>query len=218
MRNHYGLGCVLLVSSMTYGIEPYTCRNGLFPDAVGHVSLAAISAPNGSPAYFRDDAAGCPQAGTCVTKAYLVKGDSVLIARQEAGWSCAWYFGKKDEFVGWLPSSSLTSRPAISPKPEDWLGIWKPINSDDVIHITHGSGAEFQIKGHATWHGAMSVHVGSVSASAAPSGDTLTVREGNDEYSCAMTMQLVSGNLVVKDNSNCGGMNVRFNDVYRKAK
>ncbi len=217
MRHNLLLWFALLTTTATYGIEPYSCRNGLFPDAVGHISLATISSPSGSQTHFHDDAAGCPQAATCIEKAYLVKGDTVLIARQEAGWSCAWYFGKKDEFVGWLPDSALTRQSVTPPKLTDWLGNWRPIAGDDVIHITrHGTETQLQIKGHATWHGSVSEHEGSLSGTATPSGDLLTVSEGNDTYSCVVSMQLVSGNLVVKDNSNCGGMNVRFNDVYRK--
>lgn len=96
---------LLLLLSLAYpahSLEPYTCQNGAFPSFDGEISSAVITADSGSRVHFRDDAKGCPDAETCIQRAYLINGYRVLLSHRESRWACAWYFGKKMEFVGWL--------------------------------------------------------------------------------------------------------------------
>ncbi|MCA1633634.1 MAG: hypothetical protein LC802_07935 [Acidobacteria bacterium] len=51
-----------------------------------------------------------------------------------------------------------------------------------------------------------------MNAKARPAGNVLTV----EEDSCRVTLRLVGDYLVASDNSECGGMNVRFDGVYRR--
>jgi hypothetical protein len=210
---------VLSCIGAAHAVEPYSCRNGLFPRAAGTVSAAVVSAADKVP--FRDDAEGCPQADSCVRKAYLVKGDAVLVSSAESGLSCAWYFGRTREFVGWLPSEALTALPAAAPSPSDWIGTWVPIAGGQSIRIA-GGGAAFELSGEAQWRGGRDeagepvVHVGSFRGRAAPAGDRLTLDADGGESGCVVRMQLVSRSLVVSDNALCGGVNVRFDNVYRR--
>lgn len=211
-----GLFCV----SAAHAVEPYSCRNGLFARAAGTVVPAVVSAAD--KVAFRDDAEGCPQAASCARKAYLVPGDAVLVSSMELGWSCAWYFGRAREFVGWLPSAALTVLAAPIPSPSDWIGSWIPIGGGQRIRIAAGRGAAFELSGEAQWRGGRDeagepvVHVGSFRGSAAPAGDRLTLDADHGESGCVVRMQLVSHSLVVSDNALCGGVNVRFDNVYRK--
>lgn len=211
---------LLFCVSAAHAIEPYSCRNGLFPRAAGTVSAAVVSAADKVP--FRDDAEGCPQAASCVRKAYLVKGDAVLVSSSESGWSCAWYFGRAHEFVGWLPSDALAVLPAAMPSPSDWIGTWVPIAGGQSLRIAAGRGTALELSGEAQWRGGRDeagepvVHAGSFRGSAAPAGDRLTLDADDGKSGCVVRMQLVWHSLVVSDNALCGGVNVRFDNVYRR--
>ncbi|WP_417777775.1 hypothetical protein [Stutzerimonas xanthomarina] len=217
------LWCVLLAPSVQ-ALEAYSCRNGFFPAFAGQVRHAEITADAGERVHFRDDAAGCPDNASCVQKAYLIDGDRLLLGKQTAGWACVWYFAEKREFVGWLPARNLTVDPP-PPKPtaDDWTGRWEPITGGNTIAIAKPSPDEpLAVEGQAIWQGGLNgfgervVHLGAFSGRAWPAGDLLQVAEGDGDYDCSVTLQYVTGNLVVTDNSHCGGMNVRFDDVYRK--
>jgi hypothetical protein len=56
------------------------------------------------------------------------------------------------------------------------------------------------------------IHTGVVNGSARPEGNVLVV----EDDICRATLRLVGDYLVVSDNSDCGGMNVRFDGVYRR--
>jgi hypothetical protein len=211
---------------MVQAIEPYMCRNGLFPRFVGQVQSAKVIAEASERIYLRDDYKGCPGLDSCITKSYLVSGDRVLIGNAEAGWSCIWYFGKEREYVGWIPSDHLaTYDGARIPLIAEWLGKWKPIAGDDSIEISLDSqdGTLF-VKGLATWHGGSDfhgndvVHEGAFEGTAEPNGPRLTVIQGDEKYKyyCKVELQLVSDSLIASDNGICGGVNVRFDNVYRK--
>ncbi|QQA76110.1 hypothetical protein [Pectobacterium parmentieri] len=59
------------------------------------------------------------------------------------------------------------------------------------------------------------MHFGSISASAKPTGNRLQWSDSSEGFECSGVMQLINGYLIVEDNGQCGGMNVRFNDIYR---
>ncbi len=206
-------------------IEPYSCRNGSFPAYDGAFSLGEITARAEERIHFRDDGKGCPTHPGCVEKAYLVNGDPVIVAQQEAGWACAWYFGTNREFVGWLPDASIKPLPVPdSPPLEAWSGSWKPIIGGNQIHIRPSDIAGLlDAEGSAIWASGLThsgepiEHLGSFAGSAAATGTALSIREGIDDWTCQVDLQLVGIYLVVHDNHQCGGMNVRFNDIYRKA-
>lgn len=215
--------CMLLAPPVQ-AIEAYSCRNGLFPAFAGQVRQAEVVADSGQRVHFRNDAAGCPEDESCLQKAYLVDGDRLLVGNQADGWACVWYFAEKREFVGWLPARNVSSRTAPTPSTDVWIGRWLPIAGGNSIVISRPSptGPLFA-EGEAIWYGGLNshgeriVHVGAFAGKAQPSGDLLKIAEGDSDHDCSVTLQYVAGNLVVSDNSHCGGMNVRFDDVYREA-
>ena len=40
-------------------------------------------------------------------------GDRILVGNRWEDWRCIWYFGKKSEYVGWLPASAIEVRPDL---------------------------------------------------------------------------------------------------------
>lgn len=191
------------------------CRNGLFPSDEAEFKLAKVGGNWTARIHFFNDDDGCPgEEVKCETKSYLITGDEVIVSRRYGSWVCAWYQPRKgDETVGWLPADKLiVSEPAASPALENWLGQWK--YDDQSLSIRRGSKSRvLKVTGNAVWRGGGgNVHVGRVEAESSPEGRELVVIEEE----CRVTLKLVGSYIVARDNSECGGMNVRFNGVYRK--
>jgi hypothetical protein len=215
--------CMLLAPSVQ-AIEAYSCRNGFFPAFAGQVRHAEVIARAGERVHFRDDAAGCPDDASCLQKAYLVNGDTLLVGNQADGWACVWYFAEKREFVGWLPARNISTETTPPPLTAAWIGRWLPIAGSNSIVITRPSPTgPLAVEGEAIWQGSVNGQgerldqLGAFAGQAQPSSDLLKIVDGEEDYACRVTLQYVAGNLVVTDNSHCGGLNVRFDDVYRKA-
>lgn len=58
---------LVLFSGATYAIEPYTCRNGAFPEYEG-IKPARIVAGDGEKVHARKDSEGCPKDDKCREK------------------------------------------------------------------------------------------------------------------------------------------------------
>lgn len=216
--------CCLAIAGLATAAEPYSCRNGSFPSRLDVVAAGRIADSAGSRVHFRNDDAGCPEAAACVQKAYLVPGDKVLTAQRDGAWICAWYFGKRREYVGWLPVGAVVHQPPPPSVIDDWVGTWTPIAGENEIVIrrdpaSKGLSAEGTalLLGVEFPDGSRNVHFGEFSGKGRPAADRWTVGNPDEEHDCVVDMRLVAGRLVVHDNANCGGMNVRFDDIYRKS-
>lgn len=223
------VGLFLLLTSLTGQAEQGSCRNGHFPASEVRFSIAEVSGAREGRSHFFDDGEGCPEGAHCRRKSYLVDGDQILIAQRNGDWSCVWYAGQKTngarrvgarrEFVGWMDSADLRRLPVKQASAQDWIGEWHFY--DNRLLISAGNEDALEVSGEAVWYGGINsygepvVHVGSLAgAGLVTDGNLLRVREGEDEYSCQARLRLVGSSLVVDDNGNCGGMNVRFNGVY----
>ncbi len=193
------------------------CRNGLFPSDEAEFKLATVSGIRGTQLHFFNDTDGCPSADAkCKLRSYLSTGNQVVVSRRYGSWICSWYQPRKgSETVGWLPVDSLViTGQAASPAFEKWIGRWKYDEQSLSIRRDSKSRA-LMVKGDAIWRGAGdNVHVGRVEAGALPQGHELILIEEE----CRVTLKLVGDYIVANDNSECGGMNVRFNGVYRRAR
>lgn len=208
--------------SVANALEPYTCRNGLFP-SFETIEYAEVSGDSTGRSYFYDDDKDCPQKESCKRKTYIIKGDKILVSELgDANWACVWYFGKKHEFVGLMNKKNLTKIQTQIPSIKDWVGTWRPAAGSNEIIIKALADGKLSVSGNAVWHGGRIsndyevTHVGEFSGEAHPKGNRLIVQ--SDEYDCVVKFQLVQGNLAVTDNGNCGGANVRFDDVYRRVR
>jgi hypothetical protein len=195
------------------GNPPNFCRNGAFPGDGGDFRAAHVVGAKGSRAYFHGDEEGCPGA-KCRTKAYVIPGDEVIVSRSFGDWLCAWYQPPKGgETVGWIPAHQLSPSETLkSPPPADWLGKWGFYIQ--TLDIRRGAKAGMlRVEGEAFWQGlGDNIHTGAVSGEARPEGNVLVV----EDDICRVTLRLVGDSLVVSDNSDCGGVNVRFDGVYRR--
>lgn len=193
------------------------CRNGLFPSDEAEFKPATVSGTKGTQIHFFNDDDGCPSAAAkCSMRSYLITGDQVLVSRRYGSWICSWYQPRMgSETVGWLPVESLViSEHPASPALEKWIGRWKYYDQSLNIRRDSKSGTLI-VKGDAMWRGTGdNVHVGSVAARSLPQGNELILIEEE----CRVTLKLVGDYIVASDNSECGGMNVRFNGVYRKGR
>jgi hypothetical protein len=222
-RSNVSLALLAIVLVATVG-SPFSafaqgetdCRNGLFPRYGPDFERGRIEGKAGDKVRFQDDAPGCPSTtdAKCVKKAYLVPGDTVLVGKRMAEWICAWYQPKKGaETVGWIPSASVKLEVLPAPSLASWDGVW--IYGGNVLTLgADASTGNVIVSGKATWDGGRgNVHEGAVKASAPPEGHRLMLHEGE----CEVTLERVGELMLAKDNAQCGGLNVSFSGVYRKA-
>lgn len=194
------------------GNPPNWCRNGPFPSDSESFRLARVVGRKGERAYFHKDTDGCPSPrAQCRERAYVIPHDEVIVSRTYGDWACAWYQpARGPERVGWLEASRLDIPEASpSPPPARWVGEWT--YGENFLHLRRAKGAgRLALDGQAYWHGlGDNVHVGEVAGEAALSGDALTF----EDDTCRVTARLVGPYLIVRDNKQCGGVNVSFDGV-----
>jgi hypothetical protein len=197
------------------------CREGFFTRESDSFSLGLVKTAKGSRAYFYDDASEkCPNDASCKRKAFVVAGDQVLINRVRGDFACAWFApAKGSPTIGWLRLADI-DRPAmlLDASEAAWSGEWK--YGDSSISIApHKLGGYLSISGQATWKGVgNNVNVGELSGRFEHKDGVLNYSDGTDENDCKARMNLLGGYLIVSDNMKCGGLNVSFSGIYRKAK
>ena len=150
----------------------------------------------------------------CRQKVFLIPGNEVIVSKSFGDWLCAWYQPPKGgETVGWIPAEQLSVAEAeTNPPPARWLGSWEFYQNSLDIRRGAETGT-LAVEGDALWRGlGDNVHMGGVKGKGRPAGNVLTI----EEEICRVTLRLVGNYLVASDNSDCGGMNVRFNGVYRR--
>jgi hypothetical protein len=213
------LGLSVLGVGATTAAEPTYCANGSFPK-MENVRMARATPDASGKVRFRNDGEGCPAKPSCAGKVYVVAGDELLMSQEVNGWVCAWYFSKKREYVGWIRPSEAKAEPTRTPNLADWTGDWSASADINIERLRDGS---LHVTGTALWYGLKNdageqvVHDGELDDSARPVGDRLEIGDPNEEYGCRVVFTLVNGYLLAKDNGYCGGMNVSFTDVYRRA-
>ena len=194
------------------------CRDGFFTRESQDFKIGKVTSPR---TYFHSDEKDeCPEGAACGRKAYLVRGNEVLVNRVRNGFACAWYTPATGcPTVGWLKVSDLDiSVPAKAAGTMVWLGEW--VFEGNGIQFTDNKLAGFlNVTGSATWKGlGDNVHVGEIDGRYAPESGVINYSDGDGEYDCKMTMRLLGGYLIVADNLKCGGVNVTFSGVYTKRK
>lgn len=196
-----------------------TCRNGIFASEQSNFAQAKVIGPQRL--YLLGDTDGCPAKGepACRQRAYVVTGDTVVTGRDLGGYRCAFFPNKVGGSAGWVDSKRLQTLPKRTPTLQDWAGHW--VNGDDSLVIRVQGGA-LHVEGDAYWPSANpspeqrpgGPNMGQVVATAAPTGATVRFIEDM----CEVQARWLGGLLLVEDNSQCGGMNVRFSGVYRLKK
>lgn len=202
-------------------LEPYTCRNGFFPKDQKALQIAEVNSAKAEKLRFYNDEEGCPnKTAQCQAKAYVIKGDMLIVNAVKEGWACAWFQGKKHETVGWVEASQLSFKSNANINNSAWLGNWQFY--DNSIKLSQHDN-KIQATGEAFWYGpivegAPVVHTGELEGELRVNGNHAHLSTGDSEYDCSADFSVIGEYLVVADNGNCGGANVSFSGVYTRVK
>ena len=143
----------------------------------------------------------------------LRSSDAVVVVRDEGGWTCGYLAARRGAAQGWIRAKDI--RPLTfdaKPPLSAWLGTWKLGDGRITIQSSNG---RLQLDGESYWHGfGDNVHSGEFSGQAIPSGGHLQV----EDDACKIDLALWGQYLLANDNDECGGANVRFWGVWRRAK
>ena len=158
---------------------------------------------------------GCSPDGKCLPTA-LAAGDPLLVYRSEGNWTCGYLSQRKGAGPAWVPSKDIAPV-AIDPAPPlaAWQGTWA--NGKDRIRIRGAESPKLlHLEGEATWHGNGDVvHEGSFAGDATLAGNHLHFVASPS--SCTVDLTLAGKYLIADDNSQCGGMNVRFWGIWTRS-
>lgn len=164
----------------------------------------------------------CPKEKPCGSrqKAYLVSGDVVFAGPPNRGFRCAYYGSSNGKIVaGFIPIENLEALVEDNGMSIDFvIGTWK--YESDSIEIKAASAGQVSGDGQAYYQTAETENEGGFSAQAplAAGQKELVFKEGNDETSCVVKLHRRGPYLVASDNNYCGGLNVRFDGIYTKAR
>jgi hypothetical protein len=194
------------------------CRNGLFPSEQPF-ALARIGGKDR--VFFEDDMDGCPWRGSgCRTRSYVVPGDLVIINRTREGYVCAFYPSASGGTAGWIASRNVELLPnPINPPLASWQGDW---TSNGVSDITiRLDGGALRVTGESFWPGPEpsemypSIPIGELDGTIEPAGRRAHY---SDDNLCEIDFTLLGDFLIAGDDRQCGGVNVSFSGVYRRAR
>jgi hypothetical protein len=199
--------------------EDLDCRNGGFPSEQDQFGLAKVAGQGRL--YFLGDSDGCPNDGpACRSKTYVVAGDTLLTGRIHGAYLCAFYPNRFGGTAGWVRRDRLTPVAMTAPPLQAWIGHWA--DGDNTIDLSR-RGKGLKVSGEAYWPSANpsveerpgGPNIGSLDGLITPQGGRARLA---DEYpdGCRATLTLVGPFLVASDNGGCGGMNVRFDGIYRR--
>jgi len=185
-----------------------------------------------------DEKTGCPQENAgCTARAYLLPGDPVVVTRTEGNFVCAGFAPPKQANAvtsGWLPAAALDLPQAASGAVSEWLGRWHS-GAWKQIDITAAPNGGITLEGSASYgaddparreRGA--VNTGEIAATVTPqggradfsldvSGEVRAYDATGDDVFCKLRLRQLGPYLAVTDNAQCGGHNVTFTGIYRRA-
>ena len=203
----------------------------------------AIVTPKGRTHFVKgSEQAGCPGASAaCAMGAFVVGGDAVVVSTTSGDYACATFTGPAPKAVttsGFLPRAQLgapLSQPPVNAA-SAWAGEWRS-SDEQTLKIKPKGDNQIAIAGEASWgaHNPERVKRGGVNvgeievevaiadgaAAFAIDGDgpakPFDFKRPDNGDVCRLKLWRLGPYLVVVDNVSCGGMNVTFTGVYRKA-
>ena len=194
------------------------CRNGNFAEDGADFALYRVVAAETNLLNDQSWGQSCPdpRSNSCYSKTNAKRGDILLTSKSYKGFVCAYSDGN----AGWIALGDvekLAQQPPVHPPIEAWVGEWR--RGDDSINFTrkgdglHAAGVAYW-PANASAPGASAVHFGDFELDAVPA-DNLAVFAGD---TCTVHARLFGDYLIVKDNSACGGVNVRFQGIFTRSK
>jgi hypothetical protein len=185
---------------------------------------------------------GCPGASAaCAMGAFLVGGDAVVISTTSGDYDCATFTGPAPKAVstsGFLLRTQLGAPPSQPPINASAAGAGEWRSGDEqTITIKPRGDDRIAIEGGATWGGhdpervkRGGVNAGEIEAEMAivdgaaafaidddGPAKPFDFKRPDDRDVCRVKLWRLGPYLVAQDNVRCGGMNVTFTGVYRKA-
>jgi hypothetical protein len=150
------------------------------------------------------------------------QGDLIAPDAAQGAWSCAMIGG----WSGWVPTDRLApvpATPAITTR--QWLGIWVNTHvgaSRDRLVLTRSPAGhgKIHVEGKAYYtNAARAVSYGGVSGDALAMGPFLHILDPAEPPICILDLKydIPSETFRAVDNQRCGGFNVSFNGVWRRA-
>ncbi|MBR0655312.1 hypothetical protein [Plastoroseomonas arctica] len=164
-----------------------------------------------------DQARLCPATGDCPWRraGYLVVGDTVLASAPRRGFRCAYFGTRRGTLItGFLPEAALAPEPEAPAVDAAFLrGRWNGF--DGMSHVTFAGGdAALRITGEAFWRGFTTVNYGELDSPVQLEPSRFTAHEPIAE--CTVTGTRRGPYLVLRDNNQCGGHNVRFYGIFMR--
>jgi hypothetical protein len=212
-------------------------------DNAGAAPQLAVVAPRGRVHFVKGiEQDGCPSASaTCAMGAFVVGGDPVVVSTTAGDYACATFTGPAPKALstsGFLPRAQLGAPPPEKPVNASaaWAGAWRS-GDEQAITIKPKPGGRIAIEGEASWgsHDPDRVKRGGVNSgdigAEVPIVDGVAAfaidydgttkpfdlkRDDNSDV-CRVKLWRLGPYLVASDNLSCGGRNVTFTGVYRKA-
>jgi hypothetical protein len=180
--------------------------------------------PDAAKVFFRkngDKKNACPSMdAACQDTASLASGDLVALGAKRGPFVCADFDKGEGDRAGWLPAETIEPAP-LATDPAQWLGDWKRAKADISIAKARDG---FVAQGEATF-GALdpekikrgAVHTGAFAGPLIFRDSQATLVDASAVSACALRLARAGDFLFVRDNGDCGGLNVSFSGVYRRA-
>lgn len=216
--------------------SPAVC-GGIGEPANGLVVAKVAAREGGRATFIRNSDASAPacpaDTAACRQKAYVVDGDLLILGKSLRDFVCATYVGAKGfGQSGWLPKNAVaTIAPQASIDREKWIGRWQA--PEKTIAIQPGKAAGTLILSGEATYGTLdpervkrgAINVGEFEVTARVPGDAFAFTPSDGKAmpydpkadDCGVQLRLQGDYLIAMDNQKCGGMNVTFAGVYRKA-
>lgn len=209
------------------------CNDETDPAMFEALQVAAIKRSAGR-VYFHEPTcdAGAKGLEACRRKAYVMPGDVVLIGGVYDTTACATFVDKEGRATSGIIKGDAVEHVASSDdkRAASLVGHW--VREEAEIEIA-SRGQEYSVLGEATY-GARdpnrvargAVNLGRIDFRARPTTSRISagLKDGKvavpkaeaQSSDCQLDMIALGPYLVVKDNMQCGGMNVSFTGVYRR--
>ena len=198
---------------------PNWCRNGHFAMLSEDYQLGEIKEKS---RFIHDDDGktgdACPSedAKKCPIVKMIRAKTPVVISKKYNEFYCV--YNPRNSSSGWVNEKHLDIVSAKKIGISDWTGNWS--DGQEKIKIEKDK-AGLHVSGEAVWFGAVLddgdqvVHTGGLDFIGQPEEGKL-VSLAKEQYDCGAELINLGRYLIVRDNGSCGGMNVRFNGVYKR--
>jgi hypothetical protein len=196
----------LLASTFFFNINAQEQCGEFDFDEMEYVSVAKIQGRAGTRAYFHTDDTACMSNGTCRKPQFIVPNDYIIAASATDHSACGLYVNGRTgvQTRGWIKGSQISyqSAPALA----TWAGTWAS-DAGATIVVTVRNG-RISARGNTS----LGNRTGSFSATGTVESGILNLT--NED--CKLRLANLGQQLYVADNGMCGGMNVTFNNSYKK--